>query len=287
MRDGIRLRQGGAPSALQADAELPGSSGGQAGPGVSTAHAVEASNLQFRYGNLPVVADLDLKIPAGEIYVIIGPSGCGKSTVLNMIAGTIQPTSGELTCFNSPITGTNQRVSYMTQKDTLLPWRNVLDNAALPLEIKHVAKKERYEAARAVLSRVGLDGFYEYRPHQLSGGMRSRLSLARALLSDADIFLMDEPFAAVDALSRLKLQQLVIDVWLETRKTMVYVTHDLYEAIALGHRVAVMTSRPAQVRLEQSVPAPESRNVADFKGSTAAHQLYGVLWNALAGELGE
>jgi NitT/TauT family transport system ATP-binding protein len=272
---------------LQAGAELPGSGGAQEGPGVSTAHAVEASNLQFRYGNLPVVADLDLKIPAGEIYVIIGPSGCGKSTVLNMIAGTIQPTSGELTCFNSPITGMNQRVSYMTQKDTLLPWRNVLDNAALPLEIKHVAKKERYEAARAVLSRVGLDGFYEYRPHQLSGGMRSRLSLARALLSDADIFLMDEPFAAVDALSRLKLQQLVIDVWLETRKTMVYVTHDLYEAIALGHRVAVMTSRPAQVRLEQSVPAPESRNVADFKGSTAAHQLYGVLWNALAGELGE
>ena len=154
--------------------------------------------------------------------------------MLNMIAGTIQPTSGELTCLNSPITGLNQRVSYMTQKDTLLPWRNVLDNAALPLEIKHVTKKERYEAARAVLSRVGLDRVYEYRPHQLSGGMRSRLSLARALLSDADIFLMDEPFAAVDALSRLKLQQLVIDVWLETRKTMVYVTHDLYEAIALG-----------------------------------------------------
>jgi NitT/TauT family transport system ATP-binding protein len=287
VRDGMRLRQGDAPSALKAGAQRPDGAGGETGLGASSAHAVEASKLEFRYGNLPVVAELNLQIPAGEIYVILGPSGCGKSTVLNMIAGTIQPTSGDLTCFSDPIVGQNKRVSYMTQKDTLLPWRNALDNAALPLEIKHVPKKERHDAARNVLSRVGLEGFYDYRPHQLSGGMRSRLSLARALLSDADIFLMDEPFAAVDALSRLKLQQLVIDVWDETRKTMVYVTHDLYEAIALGHTVAVMTSRPARVRLEQPIPAPDSRDVADFKGSATAQQLYGVLWNALAGELGE
>jgi NitT/TauT family transport system ATP-binding protein len=204
-----------------------------------------------------------------------------------MIAGTIKPTGGELTCFGSPITDLNRRVSYMTQRDTLLAWRNCLDNAALPLEINHVPKQERHDAARQVLNRVGLDGFDDYRPHQLSGGMRSRLSLARALLGEADIFLMDEPFAAVDALSRLKLQQLVVDVWLETRKTIIYVTHDLYEAIALGHRVAVMTSSPARVRLEQPVPAPESRDIADFKGTDTAQHLYGVLWNALEGELGE
>jgi len=283
----MRLGQRGEPSALQLGAERPQGAGAENSLGTSSGHAVEASGVEFGYGELPVVSNLDLKIPAGEIYVILGPSGCGKSTVLNMIAGTIKPTGGDLTCFGSPITDLNRRVSYMTQRDTLLAWRNSLDNAALPLEIKHVPKQERHDAARHVLNRVGLNGFDDYRPHQLSGGMRSRLSLARALLGEADIFLMDEPFAAVDALSRLKLQQLVVDVWLETRKTIIYVTHDLYEAIALGHRIAVMTARPARVRLEQPVEGPESRDIADFKGTDTAQHLYGVLWNALAGELGE
>jgi NitT/TauT family transport system ATP-binding protein len=283
----VRPRQGGALSELQSGEEQPDDTSADKGQYTSAAHAVKASNVEFRYGELPVVANLDLEVPGGAIYVIIGPSGCGKSTVLNLIAGSIQPTGGELTCFGKPIRGMNRRVTYMTQRDTLLPWRNCLDNAALPLEIKHVPKGARHAAARNALSRVGLEGFHHYRPHQLSGGMRSRLSLARALLGDADIFLMDEPFAAVDALSRVKLQQLVVDVWLETRKTIIYVTHDLYEAIALGQTVAVMTSRPARVRLEQPIPEPGSRDVADFKGSATAQQLYGTLWQALAGELAE
>ena len=281
----MRLWQGGSSRPL-----VTGSAGGASASGdpvSSSSHAVEASNLEFRYGDLPVVANLDLKVEAGTIYVIVGPSGCGKSTVLNLIAGTRKPTAGDLACFGNPISGINRRVSYMTQRDTLLAWRNCLDNAALPLEIKNVPKRERHDAARRVLSRVGLEGFDSYRPHQLSGGMRSRLSLARALLGEADIFLMDEPFAAIDALSRLKLQQLVVDVWLETRKTIIYVTHDLYEAIALGHTVAVMSARPAQVRLEQPIPAPESRDIAEFKGSETAQHLYATLWSALAGELGE
>jgi NitT/TauT family transport system ATP-binding protein len=128
---------------VQMGAERPKGAGGEKSLGTSSPHAVEASGVEFSYGDLPVVSNLDLKIPAGEIYVILGPSGCGKSTVLNMIAGTIKPTCGDLTCFGSPITHLNRRVSYMTQRDTLLAWRNCLDNAALPLEIKHVPKQER------------------------------------------------------------------------------------------------------------------------------------------------
>jgi sulfonate transport system ATP-binding protein len=274
----------------------PASSAGQSGVaenpsierlahGTGGESVIRAEQLSFSYasGSKLILDSLDLDVKAGEILVFIGPSGCGKSTVLGLIAGMLQPTSGSLLCKGSRVKGPNRNVSYMTQKDTLLPWRNSLDNAAIPLEIKGMAKKERYERARQSLASVGLQDAEHLRPHQLSGGMRARLSLARALLCETDILLMDEPFAAVDALSRLRLQQLLVSLWDATRKTIIYVTHDLDEAINLGHRVVVMGNQ--RIHHEEPIPVPQPRSIADFKGTSEARELYTTLWNSLESQM--
>jgi NitT/TauT family transport system ATP-binding protein len=250
-------------------------------PGGGPQTAISLSGIRFGYGDDLILEDIDLDVADGEILVLIGPSGCGKSTVLNLIAGARAPRAGAVTCLGAPVTGLNRSVSYMTQKDTLLPWRSALDNAALPLEIKGVPRRERHRLARAELARVGVAGFEQHRPHQLSGGMRSRLALARALLSDSPVLLLDEPFAAIDALVRVRLQELLLDVWASTRKTMVYVTHDLNEAITLGHRVAVMGTRPGRIAMVRGIAAPQPRDVARFRTTAEAQQLYVELWNAL------
>lgn len=253
-----------------------------AGPALANA-AIELNNVFFSYPSAStyVLEGIDLKVQKGEIVVLIGPSGCGKSTVLNLITGLFPPSSGAVRSNGEVIDGLNQRVTYMTQKDTLLPWRSAIENAALPLEIKGVSKRERNERAREVLRRVGIGDHENSRPHQLSGGMRSRLSLARALLSDSDIMLLDEPFAAIDALLRVRLQQLLISVWEQTQRTMIYVTHDLNEAIALGHRVIVMSTRPGRIVLEKRVDAPQPRDVAAFRKTAMAQELYVELWDEL------
>jgi NitT/TauT family transport system ATP-binding protein len=268
-------------TAAKVRATVPGNldSGSQA--------AVAAANVSFSYRpDSPVILeDISLAAAEGEILVLIGPSGCGKSTVLNLIAGMLKPTQGTVQSGGKPLTGLNRRVTYMTQRDTLLAWRSSLDNAALPLEIRGMPKKERHEKARQTLERVGLAGSDDLRPHQMSGGMRGRLSLARSLLSDTDILLMDEPFAAIDALGRLRLQQLLVSIWEETHKTVVYVTHDLNEAVALGHRVIVMSPRPGRLYLEQEVPTPHPRNVARFLTTPEARESHGILWDALEKQL--
>jgi NitT/TauT family transport system ATP-binding protein len=252
-------------------------------------NVIEAKDVSFSYrGESSVIVEhLDLQVKKGEILVLIGPSGCGKSTLLSLMAGILEPTDGVIECLGRRVKGMNRNVSYMTQKDTLLPWRNALDNAALPLEIRGVPKKERYDRARAVLAQVGLENCDHRRPHQLSGGMRGRLSLARSLLCETDILLMDEPFAAVDALSRLRLQQLLVTLWDTTRKTIVYVTHDLDEAIGLGHRVVVMSSQHGGIHHEEPIPEPQPRNIAAFKGTPDARALYSTLWDSLETQMAQ
>lgn len=248
--------------------------------------AVRLGSVRLTFGeDLTVLDGIDLTVAEGEIVALIGPSGCGKSTILNLVAGALRPSAGEVSCFGEPVRGLNRTVSYMTQRDTLLPWRNALDNAALPLELAGMPKKERYERTRAELARLGVGDFGAFRPHQLSGGMRSRLSLARALLAEARIFLMDEPFAAIDALLRLRLQQLLVDVWNETHRTILYVTHDLNEAISLAHRIVVLSHRPARTLAIREVDFPHPRDVARIRTTEQAQRLYRELWGILEGEL--
>jgi NitT/TauT family transport system ATP-binding protein len=245
--------------------------------------AVEFSQVDFQYPTGDQIIDkVDLSVRRGEILVLIGGSGCGKSTMLNLIAGILQPVSGEVRSSGRAVSGLNQEVSYMTQRDTLLAWRTALDNVALPLEIKKVPKRERQERARQAIDRVGIaPTALGLKPHQLSGGMRSRLALGRLLLSDSDIVLMDEPFAAVDALLRIRLQRLLLEVWQETGKTIIYVTHDLDEAITLGQRVIVMDRHPGRVALEKSIPYDQPRDVARFRATPEAREIYVELFDAL------
>ncbi|HLI14726.1 MAG TPA: ABC transporter ATP-binding protein [Acidimicrobiales bacterium] len=255
-------------------------------PGTRVEAALEIDAVSFAFpGAAPILEEVTLRVDAGEIVALIGPSGCGKSTLLNLLAGALRPSAGEVRCFGRCVNGLNRRVVYMTQRDTLLPWRSALDNAALPLEIKKVPRAERYARARSVLELVGLAEAERRRPHQLSGGMRSRLSLARALLSDAEVFLLDEPFAAIDALLRIRLQQLLVDLWARTQVAIVYVTHDLNEAIALGHRVVVMSKGPGRVALERAIEAPHPRTVARFREEPEAQRAYSALWDALETQL--
>jgi NitT/TauT family transport system ATP-binding protein len=244
---------------------------------------IEFNEVNFAYpGASPILEGVNLTVTKGEILVLIGASGCGKSTLLNLIAGILRPTDGAISSDGRPVRGLNHSVSYMTQRDTLLPWRNALDNVGLPLEIKGVSRRERHESARRAIARVGIAPTAErLRPHQLSGGMRSRLALGRLLLSDTEIILMDEPFAAVDALLRVRLQQLLLDVWQETRKTIVYVTHDLDEAITLGHRVVVMARHPGRIAHERPIPFPHPRDVSRFRAQPEARSIYVELLDAL------
>jgi NitT/TauT family transport system ATP-binding protein len=286
-RDGAQPERSGPASPIGQPTTAAGSAA-QAGTEGATGDVsvIQAQQLSFSYasGSKLILDSLDLDVKEGEIVVFIGPSGCGKSTVLGLIAGMLQPTSGSLLCKGKPLKGLNRNVSYMTQKDTLLPWRSSLDNAALPLEIKGMAKKERHELARQALASLGLEEAENLRPHQLSGGMRARLSLARSLLGETDILLMDEPFAAVDALSRMRLQQLLVSLWARTQKTIIYVTHDLDEAINLGHRVVVM-GRNQGIHHEEPIPAPQPRNITAYKSTPEARELYATLWNSLESQM--
>ena len=262
---------------------------GLAGPaagGTAEPAAVELAKVSFEYGNgVVTLQDVDLTVRPGEVVVLIGPSGCGKSTLLDLVAGVSAPTAGGLLCDGAPVRGLNKRVTYMTQRDTLLPWRTALDNAALPLEIRGVGRAERHRRAREALAATGLSDAEKRRPHQLSGGMRSRLALARVLLSDANIVLMDEPFAALDALRRVRLQQLLLEIRRESQQTLLYVTHDLNEAIALGDRIILMGSHPGRILLERQVDIPHPRDVARVRTMPEAEKLYAELWSVLESQL--
>jgi NitT/TauT family transport system ATP-binding protein len=244
--------------------------------------AISIRDVSFGYSSsVPILENISLDVKVGEILVLIGPSGCGKSTMLNLIAGSVTPTAGSISTFGQQANGLNNRVAYMTQRDTLLPWRSALDNAALPLEIAGVPRKERHMRAREQMARMGVLDAERRRPHQLSGGMRSRLSLAQAFLCGADIFLMDEPFAAIDALRRVRLQKLLFEFWRETNKTILYVTHDLNEALALGHRILVMRANPGGVLMERTTSDPRDRDVLHYRNTPEAQKLYAELWDAL------
>jgi ABC-type nitrate/sulfonate/bicarbonate transport system ATPase subunit len=209
---------------------------------------------------MPVLMPFDLGVADGEFVTVVGPSGCGKSTLFNIVAGLLPPDPGGSVLIDGrPTASTLGRVAYMPQRDLLFPWRTVLDNAVIGLEIQGVPRREAYRRAREVIGQFGLDGFAEYYPFALSGGMKQRVALLRTFLFQSDIMLLDEPFGALDALTRSILQEWLAGVCARYRRTIVFITHDVEEAIFLGDRVVVMTARPGRLKLEVTVGLPHPR----------------------------
>src|SRR5215471_8216523 len=226
---------------------------------------IELRNVSLTYdtpaGRVPGVADVSFGIEPSEFLCIVGPSGCGKSTLLNMIAGFLKPTGGEIRIGGKPVAGSGLDRGVVFQDFAqLFPWRTALGNVAFGLEMKGVAKAEREAIARKQLELVKLEKFVKSYPHHLSGGMQQRVAIARALAYNPSVLLMDEPFAALDALTRDDMQRLLADVWRETRKTVVYVTHNVAEAVYLADRVVVMTPHPGMVKTEVPIRLPRPRD---------------------------
>ncbi|MZP28274.1 ATP-binding cassette domain-containing protein [Heliobacterium undosum] len=213
-----------------------------------------------------VLTGVNLKIAAGDFLCLLGPSGCGKTTLLNLLAGFEQPTEGELSIDGQPVTGPHPRHITIFQDYGLFPWRTVLDNVTFGLEAKGIDGKNAREIAEQHLERVGLRDVAARFPHQLSGGMKQRVSIARALAVEPDILFMDEPFAALDAFTRLRLQEEILYLWQEKRPTIIFVTHDIDEAVYLGRRIAIMSPDPGRLTtvLDVALPRPCDRASPDF-----------------------
>jgi ABC-type nitrate/sulfonate/bicarbonate transport system ATPase subunit len=214
-------------------------------------------------GAFEALARVTLAVPAGRFVSLIGPSGCGKSTIFNVIAGLQEPSVGRVLIDGIDATGTIGRVGYMLQKDLLLPWRTVLDNVILGMEIQGKPLREAREGALPLLRRYGLSGFEYLYPNALSGGMRQRAALLRTLLFDTDVILLDEPFGALDALTKAHMQEWLMALWSDFRKTVVFVTHDVEEAIFLSDEIHVMGTRPGRIldSIPISLPRPRQRGV--------------------------
>ncbi|WP_326622735.1 ABC transporter ATP-binding protein [Streptomyces decoyicus] len=228
---------------------------------------------------------IDLEIAAGEFVVLVGPSGCGKSTLLDLLGGLARPTDGRILLDGEPVTGPGLDRGIVFQQYALLPWRTAQGNVEFGLEATGVPRRERAARAREFLDLVGLSGFENRHPHELSGGMRQRVAIARSLAYDPDVLLMDEPFAALDAQTRESLQDELLRIWQRTGKTVVFITHGIEEAVYLGQRVAVMTSRPG--RIKQVVPITfDSRTATDdLRSSTEFARYRHEIWSLLHDEV--
>lgn len=237
------------------------------------------------FGAIEAVRSISLAVHAGEVVTLVGPSGCGKSTLLNMTAGLMAPTTGTVAYAGVPVKGINHRVGYMTQNDHLLPWRTIARNVEVALEIRGERKAARRRRVDELLSLVGLEGFEGHYPTQVSGGMRKRAALARLLAYDPETLLMDEPFGALDAQLRLSLQSELLALQRRLGKTVLFVTHDLDEAIALADRCVVFTGRPGTVRKVIETALPRERNLMELRFDDRFIELSHELWTTMAPEL--
>jgi NitT/TauT family transport system ATP-binding protein len=244
----------------------------------------------FYKDNTPVHAldHVSTDVPAGELLAIVGPSGCGKSTLLNLTAGLTRPGMGEVLYAGQRLCGVNTSVSYVTQKDNLLPWRTAAANVALPLTLgsrARLSRRVRAERLEKYLALVGLEGFENHYPAELSGGMRKRVQLARSLVYEPDVLLMDEPFGALDAQLRLILQSELLRTWEGLGKTLIFVTHDLTEAISLADRVIVMSARPGRISAVERIDLPRPRDVFHVRFDPQFGDYFDRLWSALKAEM--
>ncbi len=263
---------------------------GKAGSAVAMpAVALSQVAVTFRLadgGAYPAVARTSLSVADGEFVAIVGPTGCGKSTLLNVAAGLIAPSSGRVDVFGAPLVGLNRQAGYLFQADALFPWKTALENVAIGLETAGAGRGEARERAQAWLARVGLGEFGTRYPHMLSGGQRKRVGLVQVLIRDPKILLMDEPFGPLDAQTRQIMGNLLLDLWSGDRKAVLFVTHDLEEAIALSDRVVIMSAGPAaRVIGEWTVALPRPRDIAEIKIEPAFQHLHREIWAVLKAEV--
>jgi NitT/TauT family transport system ATP-binding protein len=231
--------------------------------------AVQLSGVARRFatpeGTISALEDFDLEIGQGEFVAIVGPTGCGKSTTLGLVAGLAKPQAGTVSLFGAPVCGIDPRVGFVFQQDALFPWRRVLGNVCAGPLFRGLPRAEAERRARDWLTRVGLSAFEASYPHQLSGGMKKRVALAQTFINDPAVLLMDEPFSALDVQTRELMQQELLGLWEQNRAAVLFVTHDLDEAILLADKVAVLTSRPARVKSVYTIDLPRPRPVADLR----------------------
>ena len=232
------------------------------------------------------VADTSLAIAEGEFVSVVGPTGCGKSTLLNVAAGLLAPSSGQVRVMGSPLAGINRTAGYMFQADSLMPWRSALDNVLAGLEFAGVPPGEAETRGHAWLARVGLRGFERRFPHQLSGGMRKRVALAQMLILDPKIMLMDEPFSALDVQTRQLMENELLELWSADRKSVLFITHDLEEAIALSDRVIVLSAGPGTHPIgEFIIDLPRPRDVNEIRMTPRFVEIHGDIWHAMKDEV--
>jgi NitT/TauT family transport system ATP-binding protein len=251
--------------------------------------AITIKGLRYRLRDragreIDILDSIDLTIDDGEFVAVVGPSGCGKSTLLNFISGLVPIQAGQITVFGNQVVGVDPSIGYVFQQHALLPWRNVLRNAEINLEVKGVPAAERAERARAMLVQMGLEGFDSHYPGEISGGMRQRVSLARTLVSNPTLILMDEPFGALDAQTKLLIQEMFLKYWETHRKTVVFITHDLAEAVALADRVLVMSARPGKLIAEYRVDLERPRDFSRLRQNGYFNALVDKIWTDLRAE---
>ncbi|WP_027500983.1 ABC transporter ATP-binding protein [Rhodococcus sp. UNC363MFTsu5.1] len=245
---------------------------------VSKHFGIRGSDARFT-----AIEDISIDVAAGEFLVLVGPSGCGKSTLLDLLGGLTTPSSGRILLDGQPITGPGLDRGIVFQQYALLPWRTALHNIEFGLEAKGLPKRQRREIAGHYLELVGLHGFGDRYPHELSGGMKQRVAIARSLAFDPEVLLMDEPFAALDAQTRESLQDELLRIWRATGKTILFITHGIDEAVYLGQRVAVLTSRPGRVKTVVDIDI--DRTAEDVRSGPRFREFRHHIWSQLQGEV--
>ncbi len=248
--------------------------------------AVDLRDVKVRFGDFTAVESMDLQVGATEFVAVVGPTGCGKSTILNTVTGLLAPAGGEVRIFGERLVGLNDQSGYMLQQEGLLPWKTAEDNVGLGLVFQNAPVEEARVKARAWLAKVGLKGFEKRYPHQLSGGQRKRVAMAQTLIMEPRIMLMDEPFSALDVHTRRLMHRILLDLWQADRRALVFITHDLDEAITLADRVVVMSAGPGS-HMVGSVPItlPRPRDVTELQTTDEFVRLYREIWGLLKNEV--
>lgn len=243
--------------------------------------AIHVRDVSVQFGQVNAVTGANFDLQAGEFLSIVGPSGCGKTTLLNLLTGLLPVQQGQVEILGKPVRPGNTDIAYMLARDCLLPWRSALGNAVYGMEARGVPREQREAKARDLLQRVGLGDFIDHYPKALSHGMRQRNALARTFCLDSPVLLMDEPFGALDAQTKLQLEDLLLELWSCERRTVVFITHDLAEAVALSDRVLVMSARPGRIIADVRIDLPRPRSVRALQKTPAFHEIYAHVWEQL------